>query len=87
GRDPGYASRDGSISEFAPADRGEPIAFDGMTDAGHAVSSSDYAGEVLVVNFWYAACAPCRVEAPDLAALSDKYQDAGASFLGVNIYD
>lgn len=87
GRDSGYESRDGSISEFAPTDRGEPIVFDGMTDAGHAVSSNDYTGEVLVVNFWYAACAPCRVEAPDLAALSAKYEDAGASFLGVNVYD
>lgn len=83
----GYASADGTISEFAPADRGETVVFDGVTDAGHAVSSDDYAGEVLVVNFWYAACAPCRVEAPDLAALSEKYQDAGASFLGINIYD
>lgn len=61
--------------------------FDGMTDAGYPVSSDDYSGDVLVVNFWYAACAPCRVEAPDLAALSAKYHGAGASFLGVNVYD
>lgn len=83
----GYASADGTISEFAQADRGAPIDFDGTTDTGDTVSSADYVGEVLVVNFWYAACAPCRVEAPDLAALSEKYQDAGASFLGINIYD
>ncbi len=85
--DTGYASADGTITEFAPGDRGESIMFEGTTDEGNPVSSSDYAGEVLVVNFWYAACAPCRVEAPDLAALSAKYQDAGASFLGVNVYD
>lgn len=78
---------DGTISEFAPADRGETVVFNGTTDAGLTVFSEDYVGEVLVVNFWYAACAPCRVEAPDLAALSVKYQDAGASFLGVNVYD
>lgn len=83
----GYASADGTVSEFAPADRSETVVFEGITDAGVAVSNDDYVGEVLVVNFWYAACAPCRVEAPDLAALSAKYQDAGASFLGVNIYD
>lgn len=85
--DPGYASADGTISEFAPDERGEAIVFDGTTDEGNPLSSSDYAGEVLVVNFWYAACAPCRVEAPDLAALSAKYQDVGARFLGVNVYD
>lgn len=87
GSQKGYVSGDGSISEFTPAERGQPVVFDGTTDAGLAVSSDDYAGEVLVVNFWYAACAPCRVEAPDLAALSDKYQGAGASFLGINVYD
>jgi thiol-disulfide isomerase/thioredoxin len=48
---------------------------------------SDFDGQVLVVNFWYAGCAPCRAEAPDLEALSQKYEGAGASFLGVNIYD
>lgn len=83
----GYVSVDGTISEFAPADRGEKVVFGGTTDAGYPVSNDDYVGEVMVVNFWYAACAPCRVEAPDLATLSAKYQGAGASFLGVNVYD
>lgn len=87
GDDKGYVSGDGTISEFTVADRGQPVVFEGTTDTGQTVSSDDYAGEVLVVNFWYAACAPCRVEAPDLAALSDQYQGAGASFLGVNVYD
>lgn len=82
-----YISGDGSISEFAVKDRGAPIEFEGTLDSGLPVSNADYSGEVLVINFWYAACAPCRVEAPDLVALSSKYQDAGASFLGVNIYD
>lgn len=83
----GYVSGDGNIAQFAPSERGEPVTFEGVTDAGPVVSSDDYAGEVLVVNFWYAACPPCRVEAPDLASLSSKYEGAGASFLGVNIYD
>lgn len=86
-RDKGYVSEDGAVSEYAPTDRGEPVTFEGTTDTGSTVSNEDYVGEVLVVNFWYAACAPCRVEAPDLAALSAKYQDAGASFLGINVYD
>lgn len=87
GGDKGYVSGDGSISEFSPAERGEPVVFEGPTDTGLTVSNEDYSDEVLVVNFWYAACAPCRVEAPDLAALSEQYQSAGASFLGVNVYD
>lgn len=87
GGNEGTSSSDGSFIEFAPADRGEPIAFEGTTDTGMVISRDDYAGEVLVVNFWYAICAPCRAEAPDLQALAAKYQDSGVSFLGVNTED
>jgi peroxiredoxin len=82
-----YESADGAFSEFPPSERGEPVAFEGTTDTGMVVSQEDYSGEVLVVNFWYAQCAPCRAEAPDLADLSMKHQGKGASFLGINIYD
>jgi energy-coupling factor transporter ATP-binding protein EcfA2 len=44
-------------------------------------------GSVLVVNFWYASCPPCRAEAPDLAELATVYADQGVRFLGVNVYD
>jgi len=82
-----YETADGAFSEFAPADRGEPVVFEGTTDTGMTVSNDDFVGDVLVVNFWYAQCAPCRAEAPDLAELSMKHQGKGASFLGINIYD
>lgn len=75
------------ILEVPEAERGDPISFEGETDSGMPLARSDYEGQVLVVNFWYASCAPCRAEAPDLEALAQKYEGAGASFLGVNIYD
>ena len=82
-----YIAGDGSVSEYAAANRGAPVAFSGKLADGTTVSSKDYAGKVLVVNFWYAGCPPCRVEAPDLEALSQKYASQGVSFLGVNLYD
>lgn len=82
-----YIAGDGSVSEYAEADRGAPVTFSGTLADGTAVSSKDYVGKVLVVNFWYAGCPPCRVEAPDLEALSQKYAAQGVSFLGVNLYD
>ncbi|TQL47419.1 thiol-disulfide isomerase/thioredoxin [Homoserinimonas aerilata] len=82
-----YTSSDKTVSEYAPADRGEPVEFEGTTDTGIVVSNEDYAGQVLVVNFWYAACGPCRAEAPDLRELHEEYQDKGVKFLGVNVYD
>ncbi len=87
GNGQGYISGDGAYTVIAEADRGEPIEFEGTTENGDVVSSDDYRGDVLVVNFWYAACPPCRVEAPDLEEISQQFAPDGVSFLGVNIYD
>jgi thiol-disulfide isomerase/thioredoxin len=87
GNGQGYISGDGAYTVIAKADRGEPIEFGGVIETGDTVSSDDYRGDVLVVNFWYAACPPCRLEAPDLEALSQQFAPDGVSFLGVNIYD
>ena len=81
----GYISGDGAFTEIAVADRGEPIAFSGPSADEETISSSDFAGQVHVVNFWYASCPPCRAEAPDLASLSTEYPDV--PFLGINIFD
>ncbi|MBN9152329.1 MAG: TlpA family protein disulfide reductase [Cryobacterium sp.] len=82
-----YVAGDGSILEIQPENRKDPIVFTGTTDTGTEVSSSDYRGQALVVNFWAGYCAPCRAEAPELEKLSQKWADRGASFLGINTYD
>lgn len=83
----GYISADGAVVEIAPADRGEPIVFGGVTEDGEEFNSADIAGDVTVVNFWYAGCAPCRVEAKDLESVWQANEDQDVSFVGVNIYD
>ena len=87
GSNKGYIAGDGSVTEIPVAERGDPVAFGGAVEDGSTVSSADYAGEVLVVNFWYASCAPCRAEAPDLKEISEQFAGNGASFLGVNVRD
>ena len=81
----GYISGDGAYTELPPDARGESIGFAGPDERGDTISSEDFAGQVVVVNFWYAGCPPCRVEAPDLASLDAEYEDV--PFLGVNIFD
>lgn len=81
----GTVSADGAYLELAPDQRDEPIVFSGPTVEGGELSSEDLLGEITVVNFWYAGCPPCRVEAPDLAKLSGELE--GVNFVGVNIYD
>jgi peroxiredoxin len=82
-----YIAGDGTVTEIEPESRQQAVDFTGTTAEGGSVSQADYSGEVVVLNFWYASCAPCRVEAPELAKLSEKYDGEGASFLGVNVRD
>lgn len=82
-----YIAGDGSVTEYAAADRTAPVEFNATLFNGEAVDSADFAGRVTVLNFWYAACAPCRLEAPDLQALYTEFQPQGAAFIGVNVRD
>lgn len=87
GTNQGYVSGDGSVQEIPVAERGAALDFTGTAVDGSTVTASDFAGDVLVLNFWYAGCGPCRVEAPILETVAGETKDAGAHFLGVNIYD
>ena len=83
----GYISGNGAVTEVAEADRQAPVDFSSTLGSGATTTSADYLGKVLVVNFWYAGCPPCRAEAGDLQAVWTKYQEQGVSFVGVNIRD
>ncbi len=87
GSNKGFISGDGTVTEFAEAERGEPLVFTGTAVDGSTISSEDYAGQALVLNLWYAQCGPCRAEAPLLEEVYGDAQAVGAEFLGVNIYD
>lgn len=87
GGDTGYVSGDGSSTSLPPSERGEPIVFEGETENGGTVGSADTLGNVTVVNFWYAGCAPCRIEAPDLVEAYEEFSPQGVQFVGVNTRD
>lgn len=83
----GYIAGDGSTTSIAPEARTDAAEFSGVSDEGAEISSTDLQGGVSVINFWYAGCAPCRAEAPDLVTVYDEFEPEGVKFLGVNTRD
>jgi peroxiredoxin len=82
-----YVAGDGSITEITVKNRGKPIRFSADLEDGTPITSSAYTGRVVVVNFWYAGCPPCRAEAPDLEKTYTAFSSQGVRFLGVNVRD
>jgi thiol-disulfide isomerase/thioredoxin len=74
-----FVSGNGSVSYIKPSDRIAAPALSGMTLSGKNYTYN--VGQVAVVNVWASWCAPCRAEAPTLAALSEKYTDV--AFMGI----
>ena len=82
-----YIAGDGTVTEFAEGNRPKAAAWGGTTESGEVLSSSQLDGVVTVINFWYASCAPCRAEIPDLVSLQDEFLVDGVQFIGVNVRD
>jgi thiol-disulfide isomerase/thioredoxin len=51
---------------------------------GKPVSSDDFTGKVVVLDFWGSWCGPCRVELPIFQAVYERYKDKVVVFLGMN---
>ncbi|MHA7132076.1 TlpA family protein disulfide reductase [Oerskovia turbata] len=83
----GFVSGDGSVKTWDVSDRDEPVELTGTDYEGQAVDISQWRGDIVLINTWYAACAPCRAEAPDLVALANDRADDGVRLLGVNSVD
>jgi thiol-disulfide isomerase/thioredoxin len=74
-----FVSGSGSVSFIKQSDRIAAPKLSGMTLTGKNYTFSGQ--QVAVINVWASWCAPCRAEAPTLAALSEKYSDV--AFIGI----
>lgn len=88
GDNKGFIAANGfQVVEIPEAERTDPVEFTGTTEAGESLGSEDLDGDVVVVNFWYAACGPCRAEAPDLEKAYTSFEGDAVSFVGINTSD
>ena len=55
---------------------------------GEVINTADYAGKVIVLNFWASWCKPCEQEAAELEQAWQKFEPQGkVVFLGVDYVD
>ena len=54
-----------------------------LFDGGTFRLSEQYAGNVVVINFWYPSCAPCREEMPEFQRAWEQLDGEPVRFLGL----
>jgi peroxiredoxin len=52
---------------------------------GDVVHLSDFAGDPVVLNFWFPSCPPCVAEMPDFETAYQDLKDEGVKFFGVQL--
>ena len=57
----------------------------GLDLDGKPVSREDFAGKVLLVDFWATWCVPCLMEMPNVVAAEQRYRDEGFAVLGISL--
>ena len=59
-----------TLSAGALSDGGPAV---GVDSDGRVVTSNDFRGRVVVLDFWATWCAPCKASSPAFQALSDRF--------------
>jgi thiol-disulfide isomerase/thioredoxin/Tfp pilus assembly protein PilF len=84
GKTPNQINAEALRIRDANAKPANPFTLPGYGAEKH-VSLSDFKGRVVLLNFWYPECGPCREEFPRLRAIFEKYKNQGFAVIAINI--
>jgi thiol-disulfide isomerase/thioredoxin len=62
----------------------KPLEIKGEKLGGGTLSTADWKGKVILVDFWATWCGPCRAELPRVKKIYQDYHDKGLEILGVS---
>jgi peroxiredoxin len=81
-----FAAIFGGSAEAKPLAEGAPLPEFSATDmTGKEIDSAQFAGKVLMLDFWSIYCSTCIKEMPHLVDLYNKYNSQGLEVIGVDL--